>query len=499
MALVIDRDLLGDINEPNIEAINYAIKELKSRKKRLDMLSDYYNGKQEIENHTFENANVGASNVMINHAKYISDMNVGFMTGNPIKYVADKGKNIDDILDIFKQIDIHKHDIELEKDLSVFGYGYELLYLKQTDPIIARDKLGNEKLTPNTALKIEVIDPRATIVVTDDTVEHEPLFAIFAQEKKNLSGEINGYSITVYMPQRIVEYRTKLGMEVKNTDPIIYDGENLFGAVPIIEYRNNEERQGDFEQLISLIDAYNLLQTDRISDKEAFVDALLVTFGFGLDNDEDDKQRLNRGVIEAPPREEGADIEWLTKSFDETQVNLLSQSIENDIHKISYVPNMNDEKFMGNVSGEAMKFKLFGLENLLSIKQRYFFDGLRRRLQLMQTIVNIKGANDDASGCKISLTANIPSNLSDVVNNIKNADGVIPRKYTYSWLPDVDSPQDVIDEMNEQDAETIRKNQDALRQQDPDRLELEESQDDSSEDNKETQSDNNHSKRTRSI
>ena len=92
------------------------------------------------------------------------------------------------------------------------------------------------------------------------------------------------------MPQRIVEYRTKLGMEVKNTDPIVYDGENLFGAVPIIEYRNNEERQGDFEQLISLIDAYNLLQTDRISDKEAFVDALLVTFGFGLDTDEDDKQ-----------------------------------------------------------------------------------------------------------------------------------------------------------------------------------------------------------------
>ena len=105
---MIDRELLGNVNEPNIEAINYAIKELKSRQKRLDMLSDYYNGKQEIEKHTFENANVGASNVMINHAKYISDMNVGFMTGNPIKYVADKGKNIDDILDIFKQIDIHK-------------------------------------------------------------------------------------------------------------------------------------------------------------------------------------------------------------------------------------------------------------------------------------------------------------------------------------------------------------------------------------------------------
>ncbi|WP_350353553.1 phage portal protein [Lactobacillus gasseri] len=119
------------------------------------------------------------------------------------------------------------------------------------------------------------------------------------KKKKDLDGNTNGYSITVYMPQRIVEYRTKMSMEVSANDPIVYDG-----------------------------------------------------------------------------------------------VNLLSQSIENDIHKISYVPNMNDEKFMGNVSGEAMKFKLFGLENLLSIKQRYFFDGLRRRLKLIQTIVNIKGANE---------------------------------------------------------------------------------------------------------
>ena len=442
MAVVIDKDLLGDVNEPNIKAINYAIRELQNRKKRLDKLSDYYNGKQEIEKHEFDNATVEAANVMVNHAKYITDMNVGFMTGNPVKYVAEKGKNIDDILEVFNQIDIH--------------------------------------------------------VVCDDTVEHEPLFAVFTQEKKDLDGNTNGYSITVYMPQRIVEYRTKMSMEVSANDPIVYDGENLFGAVPIIEFRNNEERQGDFEQLISLIDAYNLLQTDRISDKEAFVDAILVTFGFGLDDNEDIK-RLNRGAIEAPPREEGADIEWLTKSFDETQVNLLSQSIENDIHKISYVPNMNDEKFMGNVSGEAMKFKLFGLENLLSIKKRYFFDGLRRRLKLIQTIVNIKGANDDASGCKISLAANIPSNLSDVVNNVKNADGIIPRKYTYSWLPDVDNPQDVIDEMNQQDAETIKKNQEALRGQDPDRLELEDKQDDSSENDKETGSNNNQSHRTRAV
>lgn len=494
MAVTIDRELLGDVNQPNIEAINYAIKKLKERQDRLNKLADYYNGKQKVNSHRFENTKVKASNIMINHAKYITDMNVGFMTGNPVKYTAKKGANIDDVLEALEKIDIHKHDIELEKDLSVFGYGYELLYLKQMDPAVSVDELGNEKITPNTELRVEAIDPRAAIVVTDDTVEHDPLFGVFVQEKKDLSGRTTGYSVTVYMPNKVVEYRTKLAMEVSANDPIVDEYENIFQAVPLIEYRNNEERQGDFEQLISLIDAYNLLQTDRISDKEAFVDAILVTFGFGLEEDDDAIEALKRGVINAPSKDDGADVEWLTKTFDETQVNLLSQSIENDIHKISYVPNMNDEKFMGNVSGEAMKFKLFGLENLISIKKRYFFDGLHRRLKLVQTIVNIKGGNDDVDGCDISLTPNIPVNLSDVVNNIKNADGVIPRKITYSWLPQVDDVQEVIDEMSQQDADNVRKNQQALQQQDPDRLELEDNQDDSSEDQEEKGQDGNHSK-----
>ncbi|RMX24432.1 phage portal protein, partial [Limosilactobacillus reuteri] len=282
MAVSIDAELLGDVNEPNIKAINYALQELQSRKDRLNKLSDYYNGKQAIGNHCFENTQVKPANVMVNHAKYITDMNVGFMTGNPVKYTADKGKNIDDVLEALKKIDIHKHDVELEKDLSVFGYTYELLYLKATSPIVSVDSKGNEKQTPNTELRVEVVDPRAAIVVTDDTVEHEPLFAVFVQSKEDLEGKADGYSVTVYMPKKIVEYRTKSSMRLSDNDKPIKETENIFSAVPLIEYRNNEERQGDFEQLISLIDAYNLLQTDRISDKEAFVDALLVTFGFGL-------------------------------------------------------------------------------------------------------------------------------------------------------------------------------------------------------------------------
>lgn len=51
--------------------------------------------------------------------------------------------------------------------------------------------------------------------------------------------------------------------------------QHYFGAVPVTEFWNNEEQQGDFEQQISLIDAYNVLMSDRVNDKEQLVDAIL--------------------------------------------------------------------------------------------------------------------------------------------------------------------------------------------------------------------------------
>ena len=50
----------------------------------------------------------------------------------------------------------------------------------------------------------------------------------------------------------------------KSLNQIGKDEPHAFGKVPIIEYKNNPEFLGDFEPVISLIDAYNLLQSDRV-------------------------------------------------------------------------------------------------------------------------------------------------------------------------------------------------------------------------------------------
>lgn len=436
------------LDDPNYKLINRAVRQLMEERPRYQRLSDYYDGNQEIQKRLFRNNETTKNiKVTVNHAKYITDMNVGFMTGNPVKYMAAKGKNIDAVLEQLDFNDTQKHDAELAKDLSVDGVGYEILYLDQDE------ENGLE-------VKMSVIDPRAVVMVTDDTVEHNPLFAVFVQEKYNLEGVQAGYAITVYTKTTIVNYRTEAGYTLNEDTPKTIQ-EHYFGDVPIIEYRNNEERQGDFEQEISLIDAYNTIQSDRVSDKEAFVDAILIFYGFGIT--EEDQAKLKHGFLNyAPSKADGASAEWLVKTFDEKQIELLKKSLEDDIHKTSYVPNMNDENFMGNVSGEAMKYKLFGLLNMLATKSRYFVEGLRKRLQLIQNIVHLRNQDCDVLGCQIKITPNIPVNLAETVQNIVMADGHLPREITYSWLPDIDDPKEVDEMMQEQTAQSIKAQQQAL-------------------------------------
>lgn len=440
MGIPIDSSLIDDLDNPSQDVLNYAIRAHRRAIRRLDKLAAYYKGEQDIFKRSHSTDRVSHSSIMVNHAKYVTDMVVGFTTGNPISITPAKDKDIQPLMDVLDLMDITSHDAELEKDLSVFGEAYELLYLD-----MAEDGVTTEE-------KVTKIDPRSCVLVTDDTVDNTPLFGIHYQPKYTLTGGRDGYLITVYTQHNVIRYRTAGAYvdldtlrEPEDTTP------HYFGDVPLIEYRNNEERQGDFEQATTLIDAYNNLTSDRLSDKANFVDALLVFYGFKV---EDTIEK--NGVIEAPGKgEDGASVEWLTKSFDESQIQVLSQALADDIHKITAVPNMNDKNFMGNVSGEAMKYKLFGLLQLLATKQRYLSKGIQQRLKLLANIINIKGQHVDAAGATITIVPNIPVNMADIIGNIKNAEGIIPQQIALGWLPGTNSPDELIAMLNAEKQEAM--------------------------------------------
>lgn len=447
MAIKINREMAGNLNSPTPELLNYCISQHLSLIGRLDKLSDYYDGKQDILKRTKDNDAAPNNKVVVNHAKYVTDMNVGFMVGNPVAYTS--SDDIKSILDAYTKVDIVSHDTELEKDLSVFGIGYELIYLNE------------DKQTGKTFADIKCIDPRGIFLVTDDTIDANPLFAVHYQKVYNLQGAIDHYLVKYYNDNWVITYRAaSIGF---GDYQLIKALPHYFKAVPVIEYRNNEERQGDFEQAISLIDAYNSLQSDRLNDKEAFVDAILFIRGFTL-KDGDGARLASEKILQTDATTTDADASYLTKTMDESSVAILRDSFLEDIHKVTYVPNMNDKNFSGNVSGEAMKYKLFGLLQLMSVKERYMIKGLRQRLILFANYLEISNNNVDIDGIKINLKPNLPINTTDIINQIVQAHqaGILPLKVLLSWLPDIDNVDEVLEQLQEEKEEAIDMNQKAM-------------------------------------
>lgn len=366
------------------------------------------------------------------------DIATGFLVGNPIAY---SGSQVDKILDEYSRMDIISHDTELEKDLSVFGIGYELMYLAPVDE-------------GDTEIRIKSIDPRGIFVVTDDTVDKNPLFGVHYQQRFKLDGSLNYYLINVYTEDKIFTYHAK-GLS-KGQMTLFEESEHYFGAVPVVEYRNNEERQGDFEQQISQFDAYNLLQSDRINESEQRVNSILFIKGFTLGED----NLTHDSIIETT--EKDSDLKWLIKEIKEADNEVLRQSLLDDIHKFSYIPSMTDEHFAGNVSGEAMKYKLFGLLQLLSIKTRYMSKSLRKRLELMRNILNTKGSNIDISDVKITFKPNLPINTNDLASIINQLKGILPLETLIGWLPDIDDPAEQLQKLEEEQSKSIQNQQQAL-------------------------------------
>ncbi|MFF2449358.1 phage portal protein [Neobacillus sp. NPDC058068] len=444
MAIIRDRDLLGDINDIPIKLIVSCINEHKKGIPRLKKLEDYYLGEHEILKRNLGSAADLPNNKLVaNHAKYITDIAVGYVTGNPVKY---EGEKIEDLKNTYDVIDIVSHDAELAKDLSIFGRGLELYFMTSDDVPIP---------------KATVIDPRQIFLVVDDTVEYKSMFGVHYYEKKDIDNNVVGWKVNVYTKDLIVMYEGKNLNEFEMVDL----KDHYFGDVPIVEYWNNEEQQGDFEQQISLIDAYNVLQSDRVNDKEQLVDAILKIKGMSLGDDENEASQTIKllkkfKVLEMPTAD--ADADWLTKQLNETEVEVLRKALRDDIHQFALVPMLTDENFASNASGVAMKYKLLGLEQLAKNKERYFVQGLRERLKLFANILRIKAKDVDVSDVKITMTRNLPANDLETANIISLLDGKVSLETLISQLSFVNDVAEEIKKVIDLETERLKRQQEAF-------------------------------------
>ena len=413
-------------------AVKY-IKRHEPELERLAKLEAYYAGQQAILDRK-KDGDLSNNKLVCNHAKYIADMTGSFLIGEPVSYSSDT--DISPLTKVLDEADAPTQDIDLAHDGAIFGRCYEMIYVNE-----------------DVQIRLAKLSPLNAFVVYDDTVEQKPVFAVHYYPVFNDDGTQTGYKGVISTAAYTQD------IELTAAKGLAGAGEQIphfFGKVTIDEIYNNAERMSDFESVVSLIDAYNTLQSDRVNDKEQFVKALLVIKGQVLgDTDEESAEAYeaikNSGVMVL---DEHGDASFLTRQLDEGSVETLSKSISQDIHKFSGVPDMSDENFAGNVSGVAMKLKLLALEQLTEIKERYFAEGLRYRLECIANVLKVQGGGAfDVKGIKMQFTHSLPANEPELAQLVSTLSGTVSQETLLSLLPFVKDPAGEVDKVNEEKQE----------------------------------------------
>lgn len=409
----------------------------------------YYEGNHEILKRERKTKNSPNNKPVCNHAKDIADTSTGFFMGAPISYtLKDNEKELDILKTVLNTAGADEVDQDNALDMSRCGVAYEYIYVKKDE---------------NTII-LKNLEPTNTFIVYDDTIEQNPLFAVYyyARKEEN-TGKIK-FRSTVMTDRLIYD------LTIFDTDgyqPITEEPtEHYFGEIPVVEYQNNKDNIGDYEQQIPLIDAYNTLMADRVNDKEQFIDAILVIYGALLGDDSDETSEALKVLKEDKLLElpEGAKAEYLARTFDEQSVEVLRKAIKDDIYSFSHVPNLTDENFVGNSSGIAMEYKLLGLQMITNTKEKYYRKGLKRRFTMISNYLGLRSIRLNAENIIPEFTRALPKNMLELSEIITNLKGTVSQKTLISQLDFVENPQEEIEILKKENKENMKIQQSMFNQ-----------------------------------
>ena len=396
---------------------------------RVLRLKDYYVGNHDILSKAQRSNNAPNNRIVANYCEYIANMSTGFFMGQPVAYSSISGdaEAVKALHEIFRYNDEAESNLQLAGEASVTGAAYEVLYL-DADAEIRFCSIPAEQM----------------ILVTDSTLEENLVAAIRRYRVMGLDGTSYRDYVDVYDAQTVTSYDYDVGKITRRGEP----RPHYFDGVPVIEYPNNEARRGDFEGVMTLVDAYNKAQSLTLDDMEDFTDAYLILRGMGGTNAEDVAE-LRRNKVLNLDAEGGS--EWLIKNLNDTYIENIKTRLQKDIHKFSSIPDMSDDAFAGNASGVAIKYKLIGLEQIRSRKERCFKKALQRRIELIAGMLKMKSKADiDFRDIEITFTANIPANNQEQADIVKTLYGLVSQKRLLSLLPFVTDPAEEMEELQKE-------------------------------------------------
>lgn len=436
--LLQDKEQISDFIRHHIDA----------QQPRLKMLNNYYEGlnfnilrsQRRREKHLADNR------AAHDFASYITDFINGYFLGTGVQVQSDD-ESTQETLDGLHEInDIDSHNRSIGLDLSVYGRAYEYIIRNEKDEV-----------------RLYKSDARNTFIVYDNTIEQDSLIAVRYWLSGTDDDKKNIYNVDIITP-----YATYFFLANEVTNLQLQERKppeaHSFQRVTITEYKNNEKRRGDFEKVIPLIDLYDNAQSDTANYMSDLNDAMLLIKG-NVDLGDENLVKLQKeaNIFHLQPPEyekddmgvtEGnVDAQYIYKQYDVQGVEAYKDRINRNIHMFTNTPDMSDEQFGGQQSGESMKYKLFGLEQRAAVKEGLFRKGLRRRYKLIGEImgVNRELNPDNVRSLVFTFTRNLPKSIKEDMEMYLSAGGKLSQSTLMTLVSFIDDPQQELDKIQDEE------------------------------------------------
>lgn len=263
--------------------------------------------------------------VVENHAWEIVQFKTSQTYGEPIQYISRKDdESINKAVDLLNDyvIDVHKQarDIKSGEWQSAVGTAY---------------KAVQRAAGMDTPFRIVVPTPLNTFVIYSKITE-EPLLAVQILENNN--NEV--YWLCFSENKQFTIYNNTL------TETKLH----AFDGIPIVEYPNNAERISDVELVITMLDAINNMQSNRMDAIEQFVQSWVKFINCDIDRERyEEMKKAGALVVNSPNGSENkADVEIMTQELNQTESQVAKDDLWNNILTISAIPNKE-----GNTGGDT--------------------------------------------------------------------------------------------------------------------------------------------------
>lgn len=371
----------------------------------MKRLRDYYYNETDIQNKEKTQQPDINNKIGIADASVVVTTINAYCFANPLTISSrnsERQEEIQALLDAVDSDNYNQKTMHTVLDSGIYGLGYKYV----------RPANSEERENGLFFRTFAEIDPLTTFCVYNNSLEKEKVLAVHYYNKtiydQNLRQLVTRTEYDCWTKTHQWHFIDMQGQLVNQTYNVIgadgslveFDAYPLiYNRIPIVEYERKQDRTGDFELAIDLINAINALASARLDLVEQKSDYMLLLRDIDIEGEALDrvKKAIKDGILAFESN--GAnnaiqpDVKVLDIEVNQTQLQSLQDFLLEQLEEVTHIPN-RDSRTSGSDTGMAVEGRN-GYRSLENIAGLVTSCALEAENEMFDIILDIAKTYDD--------------------------------------------------------------------------------------------------------